>query len=144
MYLTVQEYIDRSYQDETERLANENEVLDGNIDATEANIVTLCITDASGLVDSYLRGRYQIPLSSIPELIKRLTFQFSRFFLYEKKNLIDDNSFLIYDRAINELKRIAKGEIILDIAKLSVEQSNRQIKYTKGTPLFSKENLVGY
>lgn len=143
MYLTDEEYIDRASQDETERLANENEVLDGTIDQTETYIVNMCIKDASELVDSYLRGRYQLPLSTIPELIKRLTFQVARYYLYEKKGLTED-VLQTFDRAINELRRIAKGESRLDAPELSAEQSSGQIKYVKGTPLFSRENMAGY
>ncbi len=143
MYLTVIEYIDRAYQEETERLANENEVLDGTIDATETQIVEMCIKDASELVDSNLRGRYQLPLSAIPELIKRLTFQVSRFYLFEKKGLTED-VLDAYDRALRELKRIAKGEILLDIPELSGEKSSGHITFVKGSAKFSSENLVGY
>ena len=132
MYLTVTEYLDRSYEGETERLASPNEILDGWDTGDEA-ILMVCIGDASEMVDSYLRGRYQVPIAVIPELIKRLTFQLSKYFLFEKKSMLEETAFLNYDRAISELKRIQKGETLLDAPVLSAEKSQGQITYTKGS-----------
>ena len=145
MYLTVQEYIDRAYQDETERLANENEVLDGTIDQTENTIIEMCIKDASELIDSHLRGRYTLPLSvDIPELLKRDCFVITKKYLFSKKNLWNDLVEEDFKDVKKHLDRIAKGMTKLDIPILSGEKSNGQITFTTGKQLFSKDALRGF
>ncbi|MCP4131538.1 MAG: DUF1320 domain-containing protein [bacterium] len=144
MYLTIDEYLKRAYESETERLSNEDEVLDGTIGSEEEEILSICIMDASGTIDRSLRKRYRLPLDVVPEDMKRLAFQISRFYLHEKKNIIGDAILEIYDRAMAELKRIAKGDTLLDLPELSAEKAVNPIDYVKGEAKFSQANMSGY
>ncbi len=145
MYLTFDEYIARSYESETERMASEHEKLDGLGDK-EKGIVLLCIKDASSAIDNYLRDRYRTPLSPVADSIKRICFQLSRFHLFEKKNILNEEAFLVYDRAIAELKKIAKGDIKLDAIEAKRQGSSKagRISYVKGKSMLARAEKWEY
>lgn len=72
-----------------------------------------CIQKAQELIDSYLRTRYTLPLSSTPGLIKTLSDDYSIYYMHEvrhKKNMPEDlkEKFISNMKLLNQIQR---GEI---------------------------------
>lgn len=51
--------------------------------------VDKAITTADSVIDGYLRGRYSLPLSTVPELIKTIAIDIAVYKLYERRNELE-------------------------------------------------------
>lgn len=65
-------------------------------------------------VESYLSMRYRIPLKAtdgtIPNNVKKAMFTITKYFLYGRRDSIDESVQLQYDMAVTWLKRVADGK----------------------------------
>jgi len=71
-------------------------------------VVTQAITDADGIIDSYLNdGGYTIPLSSVPASIARCSCDIARYLLYDdfRPDVVQAG----YDRSMTYLEGVASG-----------------------------------
>lgn len=77
---------------------------------------------ASGTVDSYLRGRYKLPLSEpYPQEIKRATAVLMAYDLlsvrgFDAENGSDQNTLIRYEKTIEWLNMVAAGKVNLSVA----------------------------
>ncbi len=75
-YATVQDMIGRFGETEMLRLSS----VDGDLPATvNAVPVEQAIADADGIIDSYLRKRYSVPLSPVPRAITNASCVLARY-----------------------------------------------------------------
>lgn len=77
------------------------------------------IADADEVIDGYLRGRYSLPLSSVPTLIGKISTDISIYNIYSRRpERLDINEIVKarYKDAIDSLVKIQKGTITLGIA----------------------------
>lgn len=68
------------------------------------------LSDAVGVVDSYLSTKYTLPLSPVPRLIRRLTCDIARYFLWGDSASIDGVEDREYKAALKTLASIRDGE----------------------------------
>ena len=54
---------------------------DNDSDEIDAEKVTFCTQQADDLIDSYLRGRYPVPLVTVPSMIRDLSVRATVYFL---------------------------------------------------------------
>ncbi|WP_459613053.1 gp436 family protein [Bilophila wadsworthia] len=73
---------------------------------------------AEELVDGYLRGRYELPLSTVPTLLRDVVRVIARFKLYERRPESDmpETVMETYKAAVKTLEQIRSGRITLGIA----------------------------
>lgn len=91
--------------------------------ATEPDmtVVDEAIRYASDLVDGYLRGRYPLPLKSVPTVLPPLCINIARHFLHSRRiNRADFPKPLetAYNTTIKTLESIRDGKIHIGIATL--------------------------
>ncbi|KKP40306.1 MAG: mu-like protein prophage Flumu protein gp36 [Candidatus Peregrinibacteria bacterium GW2011_GWC2_33_13] len=94
------------------------EITDDNL-AGEINaaVVNEAILYSATIIDGYLRGRYTLPLPTIPEIVKILAVDLSIFRLYLRRFHTDmpDSINDKYKNSIKLLEQIQKGIISLGI-----------------------------
>lgn len=75
------------------------------------------ISYAGQLIDGYLRGRYPVPLSPVPELIKRLAVDLAVFYLYSRRFELEMPETMIERRreCIKLLEHIQQGKVLLGV-----------------------------
>lgn len=89
---------------------------DENLGSINVARITQAIASADTLIESYLRGKHQVPLTTALDRMRQLSIDFTIFFLYKRRRefdmpqSVDDD----YMRNVSYLKSIAKGEILLD------------------------------
>ena len=75
--------------------------------------VNRVLQDAEQTINSYLAGRYQLPLSNAPEVLERIAGQLARYFLY------DDNATeqieTLYKDSIKFLEGVSTGRVQLGV-----------------------------
>jgi len=122
------------------------EITDDNL-AGEVNtaIIDEAIIYSESLIDGYLRGRYSLPLSIIPMLIKLLAIDLSIFRLYSRRFHADmpDSINDKYKNSVKLLEQIQKGIVSLGIETIGTtpELGEYRTNKTYNDRIFSKEFL---
>lgn len=123
---------------------------DARAKVIDEGVVTEAISKADALIDSYIGGRYRVPLSSVPLVIGDISAQLAIYFLWERRQRQNMPSSLmeIYKNLIARLKQIHEGTIGLPIPEIGggAAQGNGPTKCNKSRKdrLFPWEKLKKY
>lgn len=84
----------------------------------DAGRIEEALRAAGELVDGYLRGRYELPLSTVPTLLRDVARTIARFKLYERRPESDmpETVMETYKAAVKTLEQIRGGRITLGVA----------------------------
>ncbi|MFC1014284.1 gp436 family protein [Pasteurella multocida] len=91
------------------------------------------LEDASQTIDSYLAGRYSLPLKQIPAVLERHCCYIARYFL--EKNRATNQARQDYEDSIRYLEKVAAGTISLGISEQgeTVESDNTAMIESAGS-----------
>ena len=110
MYATEQDCIDRYSEDLLLVVADRDG--DGMI---ETAVLDRALADATSEIDAYLGARYELPLASHPEVLKRLAVDMAIYRLCSEADHLTDERRTRYEDALRLLRGIAKGELTLGL-----------------------------
>ncbi|MES8308143.1 DUF1320 domain-containing protein [Cutibacterium acnes] len=108
MYATLQDLVDRF--GETELVQLSDRAATGAIDPA---VVARKLADAAAEIDSYLVGRYTLPLTPVPTVLARLACDIARYHLYDDR--ATEQVTQRYRDAIRFLEQVAKGAVQLGV-----------------------------
>jgi len=122
---------------------------DERLGAINQSRIDAAIADASELIDGFLRGRYTLPLSPVPTVIKTISKEITiyRLFLRKKRQTITKEMTDNYDAQIKLLGKIQKGEITLGVNATPTPEQGEGKYVTNKTSEdreFSKDKLSSY
>jgi phage gp36-like protein len=106
----------------------------------------IALADAE--IDAYCGGRYRVPVSPVPELLKKLSLDIAIYGLYSRK--VTDISGIRaerYGNALKELEAISKGLISLgapDTPEEADTPSGAKSKEKAAGNVFSRGSMEGY
>lgn len=138
--------------DDIKRMLPEQDIImltnDASTGTVDMDVVTDAITYADQLIDGYLRGRYTLPLSTVPTFLRKLSIDLVIFYLYGRRPEIqNDNVEKKYTNTLKILEQIQAGKIALgddtsgeDLPGKGEYKTNK----TEDDKIFSKEVLDGY
>ena len=138
MLYATQDSLIKRYSLETVRsLARERT---GGVDEAK---VQEALEDASQTIDSYLAGRYSLPLKSAPAVLERHCCYIARYFL--EKNRATEQARRDYDDSIRFLERVAAGTIALGLAEdgKNVEGENLALIESGGS-VWARDKSKGF
>lgn len=117
LYCDKQDMIDRFGKPELVELTDR----DGSAGDIVDEVLNQAIDDASSTIDGYLGGRYSLPLSTVPRILKRHACDLARYFLYD--NVLDDSSQASkrYNDTIKYLEQVGNGRVQLGLDDKSVK-----------------------
>ncbi|MFZ5998055.1 MAG: gp436 family protein [Nitrospirota bacterium] len=116
---------------------------DENTGAINQARVDEAISQADAEIDSYCAGKYTVPFTTVPAVVKKISVDIAIYNLYSRKvEEIPDTRKDRYNNAIRQLKRIADGTITLGIDPAPAPSSEGEIKTSDRT--FTKDKLGGY
>lgn len=128
VYAVRQDMIDRFGEAEIRQLTDRRDPLAGAIDDT---VLTEALEDADGLIDSFLAGRYTLPLADVPKILKRYACDIARFYLY--RDNAGDAVKSAYEAADGFLRAVAAGK-----ASLGLDSANAPVQVAGGGVSFSE------
>lgn len=117
---------------------------DERIGAVNQTRVNMAISTASSLIDGYLRGRYTLPLATVPELIRTIAIDIVIYRLYERRLELNMPEAMSdrYKNAVKLLEQIQKGLIKLGIeSKTGPGQGHYKTNKTSNDRIFNKSRL---
>lgn len=116
--------------DDIKKLVQEATLIEITDDSLSGQINTDVVNEtilyAGTLIDGYLRGRYTLPLQTVPEIIKVLATDLSIYRLYSRRFHTDmlDSINDKYKNSIKLLEQIQKG-----IVSLGIEAEDKTPEY---------------
>lgn len=108
-YCTKQNMIDRYGQEELIQLTDR-----ANVGAIDDQVLDQAIADASGEIDSYLAGRYSLPLATVPVSLIKIACNMTRYNLYD--DAASETVRQRYEDAIKFLRAVGTGQIDMGLA----------------------------
>lgn len=81
--------------------------VDGVVDEA---LVARAIADSAGVIDSYLSVRYDLPLATVPDFLRRICVNIAVYTIAIDGDRLTDEYRRRYEDAIDHLKRIADGK----------------------------------
>lgn len=114
MYLTPEEMLSFLPERAVVQLTND----DPHGKEPDMGKVEEALRAAGELVDGYLRGRYELPLATVPTLLRDVVRSIARFKLYERRPESDmpETVMETYKAAVKTLEQIRNGRITLGVA----------------------------
>lgn len=88
-------------------------VKDSEFGTPNYTIVTNYIEYAEEFINSYLRGRYELPLSTNFKLIKGIAISIVVYRLHRRRNIVNESVLENYNSSLETLKAIVEGKTIL-------------------------------
>lgn len=76
-----------------------------------AGVLEAAIADADAVINGHLRGRLEVPISPVPDLLRRLSVDLTLHFLHQRRGL--DTYKQRYEDARALLKEIRAGSLVL-------------------------------
>lgn len=139
-YTTLAELTDRYGEDLLVSLTDRGEVATGLIDQ---DVVDRAVADADAEIDGYLKGKYRLPLDTTPPLVSALSRLIAIWNLhtFDAPEKIERD----YKEAVNKLKDIARGLIVLDVAGVEPQTSgSSSVQVTDRERPLTAENMKGW
>lgn len=135
-YATKQDIIDQ--YGENELIISADHDLDGIADA---DVVDRALSGASDEIDTYLVGRYPLPLATVPPILKPLCIDIA---LYKMSTgtAVTDEKRRRYDDAVKLLTKIAEGKLTFGLEKPPAGASGAV--FTGPERQFTRDKLSGY
>lgn len=133
-YATAQEMAERIGEDELAAVADR----DGD-SVMESSAITGALDDASAEIDSYLAGRYPLPLVDTPATVTRFCIDMAMYHLSGNKTTEEVEK--RYQRAISWLRDVAKGFATLGAAP--VETTSQGAFFEAGARQSTRTKLSG-
>lgn len=137
-YLSISEFVDRFGLPEI--VAATDGTGDGRIDRP---LLVSALTDAQGIVEAHLAGRYALPLSTVPQLIKTLLGDLARERLYPGQ--APDGVAKAGQAALRMLAGLASGALAIGAANAPAASSESEapILFYSGGRAYP-DNLRGF
>jgi phage gp36-like protein len=109
MYCTLNDITERFPEKYLVQLTDDKKL--GTVDQ---DVVNNAIQDADEEIDGYLRGRYTLPLDTVPNLVKKISVDIAIYNLYTRKSEnVPETREKRYANAVKLLKQINQGLITL-------------------------------
>lgn len=137
-YCTTNDIIDAITEDNLIAVTDDDNV--GEIDQAK---VDKAIARADELINNHLRLKYTVPFAApLPQLVNDLSTDLSIYFLYSRRleTKVPEGIEKRYDKAINQLQQLQKGEMVLDLVS-GDQQSELRTNKSAADRVFDKDSL---
>ena len=105
--------------------------------------ITEAISRADAMIDYYCQAKYNVPFTTIPDVIKWLSVDLAVHFLYLRRRTDDMPEPIVkqHSMAMAKLKRIQSGEVKISDAVYSSDMNLISVNKTDTDRLFTNEYL---
>lgn len=119
---------------------------DAGVGAVDDSVVDRSIADADAVIDAYCQGRYPVPLSPVPAIIRSLSVDLAIYNLYSRR-LVAEVPEARKDRrkdALRFLEKVAEGKIQLGATSPVPAGSGNSVTVVAPERVFTRDNLGDY
>lgn len=104
------------------------------------------IAAADAEIDGYCAGRYSVPFSPVPPVVKGLSVEIAVYYLY-KRRTVPERIETSYDKAVARLKDISKGLMTLGVAPppaAAADGDSVGVNCSAEDRIFTRDTMKGY
>lgn len=105
------------------------------------SILDAALADADVTINSFISKRYTAPVAGGSPALRRPAEQLAYYYLH--RDNYPDTVRQGYEDAMDYLKQISRGEIVLDVAGVEPQSSPAQVLIEGAPRVFSRETLKG-
>ncbi|MFC3716807.1 gp436 family protein [Luteimonas soli] len=138
-YATQQDLVDRFGETEVIQLSDR-----ANTGAIDVDVVAAKLGDAEAEINSYLVGRYTLPLNPVPAALQRVACDIARYHLFDDRPT--EYVAQRYKDAIRFLELVAKGSVQLgtDPEGNAPPSAAGAPEYSAREPVFNRDKLKDF
>lgn len=116
---------------------------DESAGAVNEDVVDEAIAWADDLIDNHARGKYPVPITPVPEMVKKISVDLVIFWLYTRRQAyeIPDGVQTRYNAAMRLLEKIQRGTIVLEAETGDVDTSEMRTNKTEDDRIFNQDVL---
>jgi phage gp36-like protein len=130
-------------------LIGENELIrctdDEDTGAVDDAVVARAIADADNEIDAYLGKRHAVPLTIVPDLVRKLSGDITAYNLYSRR--IGPPEFRVqrYEQAISKLREARDGKLSLGEKDPETPPSTSEAPSISSSPqVFTRDSMKGF
>ncbi len=86
---------------------------DADAGVVDDDVVTRAIADADSEIDSYCAAHYEVPFSTVPAMVRKLSVDIAIYNLYARRKGAPEDRKARYDSAIRFLRDVSTGKASL-------------------------------
>lgn len=120
---------------------------DESATAVNAGVVEQAVAQAEELIDGFLRGRYNLPLSPVPTIVKDMTVNLARHWLYARRpegNELPDAVVRTHKSAMSLLETIRDGKLTIGQPTGEALAEPGEVKVRARRRIFGQDTLDRY
>lgn len=107
----------------------------------DTSVAATALDDASQMIDSYLAGRYQLPLNPVPQVVVRWCCDIARFLL--STDQASDAIKALYNAAVQALAAAQAGRLTLEAAAVDTPTTGGAVLIAGPARMFDANSLRG-
>lgn len=139
MYATKQNMIERYAEQQLIELTDRVPPYD---EAIVDTVLNLALSDADAVINSYIAGRYQLPIASTPDVLRRHACIIAYYDLHRGRHPEEVRK--DYEDSIAFLKSVARGDAKLDVAGIEPPSSPAEARVDGPERVFNRNSLKAY
>lgn len=102
-------------------------------------VIGRAISDADGEIDSYLGGRFDLPLTTVSKAVTRVACDIARYYLYDDK--ATEAVIRRYNDAVKFIRAVGKGDIDVGVdAAGEAQESDNLVTIESGGNVFNRKD----
>lgn len=137
-YCTLDDLINDFGEQEILRLSDRARPATGQVVIT---VVEKAIEDADAEINMYLEGRGLLPLPSVPDTLRRIASDITRYYLYQNPGT-DTPVAVRYAQRIRQLEKVAAGKLSLGLDNAGqVLEPDESVVFCPGRNMFRRNGL---
>lgn len=105
----------------TTATAHDNASTVTELNFIDEDVTTRAIVDADSVIDSYCSSQYDVPFSTVPEIIRKISVDLAIYNLYGRRQGAPEDRRKRRDDAIAYLKDISRGTVQLGDTDVSID-----------------------
>lgn len=110
-----------------------------------SSVVDAAISDADAMIDTYLAGKYSVPISPTPSIVRKLSVDIALYNLFSRRGRVSEATEQRYKDAVSMLRDVSKGNAaIAGATDAPEERSDDVVIITNSTRLFSRSSMAGF
>ena len=120
---------------------------DESATAVNVGVVEQAVAQAEELIDGFLRGRYNLPLSPVPTIVKDMTVNLARHWLYTRRpegNELPDAVVRTHKSAMSLLETIRDGKLTIGQPTGEALAEPGEVKVRARRRIFGQDTLDRY
>lgn len=132
--------------DDMQRRFSEAELIDltdrGGLGVIDSAVLDAALNDAKATINGYLAARYPLPLSTVPDVLSRVSCDLARYYLYDER--ATEQVTKRHDDALKLLKQLSEGVVTLGLPSTDTPEGSNTSQLQSAGSVWSRHASKGF